>query len=120
MRSNKRTSFDCKNDHYGVECQQNADFVKECKLTNQTNQSQQKNKLNAKTSLTEDNDDKVTSFLKYIQIKSMKPAEKTVIQKNDMSVRDLKIARQQKSIPLKLNRTNDRQLSPSNTAKKSS
>jgi hypothetical protein len=38
----------------------------------------------------------------------MKPTEKSSAQKSDMSVRDLKLTREEKSIPLKLNRVNDK------------
>lgn len=74
--------------------------------------SQPKYKGTGKANLTEDNEnDKVGSFLKYIQIKSMKPTEKGSAQKTDMSVRELKLVREQKSIPLKLNKA-ERESSP--------
>jgi hypothetical protein len=50
--------------------------------------------------------------LKYIQIRPMKPAEKIPVPKTDMSVRDLKLNREEKSIPLRLNKPNERSSSP--------
>jgi hypothetical protein len=42
----------------------------------------------------------------------MKPAEKIPVPKTDMSVRDLKLNREEKSIPLRLNKPNERSSSP--------
>jgi hypothetical protein len=44
-------------------------------------------KLSGKGTVLEEDNDKAGSFLKYIQIRSMKPAEKTPVSKTDMSVR---------------------------------
>lgn len=86
----------------------NGDFVKENKYLSQAILSHSKGKAIRKAALTEDNneDDKVSSFLKYIQIKPMKPSEKSPPQKND--VQNARNAQRQKSIPFQLNKTNVR------------
>lgn len=70
--------------------------------------------------VTEDSEnDKVSSFLKYIQIKPMKPAEKNWNTKTDMSVRDLKLMKDEKSIPTKKNSMVERESSTQQIRKKS-
>jgi len=69
----KKVSMEAK---FSMDGEDNGDFVKENKYVNQGISNQSKGKAIRKAALTEDNnaEDKISSFLKFIQIRPMKPS----------------------------------------------
>lgn len=56
-----------------------------------------------------EDEEKVGNFLKYIQIRSMKPAEKVIEPKSDLSIRELRPIKIERLISTKVNKTKEEQ-----------